>query len=298
MNTLKDMFDDVMNREGRIIEVNQKQEEVFFRMNGENSTSSDSYLEVYSQIGTSLQTGDTFEVNGVKHLIIRRYTPENEIYQKFMAVRLNQHIKYMLDKDLVEFDLWQSELADKINGGDVITLGSNAEFKLPLNDLTKKIKVNDRFFCGSFHAVWRIREMDYKDNIVTIYCERDIITEHDDVKNGIADRFPIEPPPEPQPVGEIKVEPPYDKSDRYSLLYTYTQTFRATLDGVVNPQWEILLDSQGIPDSNYVSTIDNNSGIFTVENKKTTKGKLLKYIIKEKGSNKSLEYLVELSSLF
>lgn len=297
MDFLKDIFMETLEREGRIIEVNQKQEKVFFRMNGKDSTTSNSYLEVYSLKESTLQTGDIFEVNGIKHLVIRRYTPENDIYQKFIAVKLNQHVKYMLGKDLVEFDLYQFEIADKTNSGDVITLGSNAKFNLPLNVLTKQIKINDRFFCGSFHAVWKIREMDYKENVVILYCERDVITECDDIENGIADRFSIETPPEPQPSGDIKVEPSYDESDCFAVLHHDTQTFTASIEGITNPQWKITLDAQGVAESYYESLIDNAKGTFKVTNNKPCKTKL-KYTINEITSGKTTEYFVKLAALF
>lgn len=305
MNTLKDMFDDVMNREGKEIIVNAKALTVFFRKNNNSnfSMSVDSFTELYAYADAPLNQGDEFTINGISYLIIRKLTPENEVYQKFTAVKYNQIVKYMLknDKassDLTEFRMYQlPSYGDSLDNGTVVTIGSKAEFKLSLNDLSKRIKVNDRFFTQSTHAVWKITDLDYKDGAANLYCERDIITEHDDVENGIADRFSNEPQPEPQPVGEIKVEPPYDESDCYAVIHHDTQIFTASIEGVENPQWEITLDAQGMTDSYYESVIDNAKGTFTITNNKPNKTKL-KYTIKEVTSGKSIEYYVKLASLF
>lgn len=252
-----------------------------------------------------MNQGDEFIINGIDYLIIRKLTPENDVYQKFTAVKCNQKVRYMLknDKssvDLTEFSMYQlPSYGDSLDNGTVVTIGSKAEFKLSLNNLSKRIKVNDRFFTESHHAVWKITDLDYKDGAVNLYCERDAITEHDDVENGIADRFPAEPSPEPQPQpsGDIKVDPPYDESDCYAVIHHDKQTFTASIDGVSNPQWEIVLDAQGVTESYYESVIDNAKGTFTVTNNKPSNTKL-KFDVNEVASGKSMEYYVKLASLF
>ena len=99
-------------------------------------------------------------------------------------------------------------------------------------------------------------------------------------------------------MGEIVIIPPYDEDGRYAVLQYDTTTFTANIEGVDSPEWNITLDAQGIPDSNYVSTIDNTNGTFTVENNKLYKGAYLKYTITENTSGKTTEYYVELAPLF
>lgn len=197
---MEQIFYETLEREGIEIRINNRQEKVFFRKN--NSGESDSYTTVFAPVTALISQGDTFTFKGVNYLIIKQLTTENDVYNKYTAVRCNQTIKYELRKvnnsdkaDLTMFSVFMVDISDRQRTGEIITLSSQAEFKLSLNELSKRIHINERFYCGSYHSPWKINEMNYKDNMVSLYCERDVASPNDDKENGIADRWTFEPKP-------------------------------------------------------------------------------------------------------
>ena len=92
--------------------------------------------------------------------------------------------------DLVLYDCYMKELADSLNANsDGITVSSKIDFVLPLNDDTKRIAINMRFFCGYYGLAWKVSDVNYKGNLCYLGCERDAVLNTDDTINGIADRW-------------------------------------------------------------------------------------------------------------
>lgn len=305
MDNLQGIFMETLDREGKEILLSDNSAiKVFFRRNEKGEI--DRYLTMFVPVNQPIEQGNIFTLNGIPYLVLKQLTPENTVYQKFSCVQTNQHVKFMLKRmsdtskaDLTEFEMYMVDsLSEQIQSTDgLLTIASNAEFKLPLNQLSERIQINDRFFGNFYGAVWKIIDINYKDSLVTLYCERDLVNPSDDKENGIANYYDYNNMPEPE-VGEIIVNPPYDNEDRYSVLQYDTTIFTVSIDGVDNPEWKISLDAQGIPSENYISKIDNSNATFIVENLKLYKGAYLKYTITENSSGKTRDYYVELASLF
>lgn len=304
MVNLKEIFNETLEREGKDIIVGDTSIKVFFRRNDTDQI--DRYLTMFVPVNQAIEQGNTFILNGVHYLVLKQLTPENYVYQKFICIQTNEHVKFMLKNtddntkaDLIEFEMYMPDsFSDQVQStSGLLTIDSKAEFKLSLNDLSRRIQINDRFFNEYYGAVWKITDINYKDGIVSLFCERDLINPSDDKENGIANYYDYNNQPEPE-MGEIVINPPYDEDGRYAVHQYDMVTFTASIEGVDSPEWNITLDAQGIPSANYVSTIDNANGTFTVENNKLYKGAYLKYTVTENTSGKTTEYYVELAPLF
>lgn len=305
MDNLQSIFDETLKREGKdIVLDNQSTVRAFFRRNDKGEF--DRYITMFVAVNQPILQGNTFKLNNVPYLVFKQLTPENDVYNKYICVQTNEHVKYMLKyiddtskADLVEFDMFMVDsFADRISSsGNVLVVASQAEFKLSLNDLSRRIQINDRFFNEYYGAVWKITDINYKDGIVSLFCERDITNPSDDKENGIANYYDYNNQPETE-VGEITINPPYDEDGRYAVIQSDTTTFTASINSIESPEWNITLDAQGIPSGNYESEIDNSNGTFTVTNNKLYKGAYLKYTITENTSGKTTDYNVELASLF
>lgn len=304
MNNLQSVFNETLEREGKDIIVGDSSIKVFFRRNDTDQI--DRYLTMFVAVNQAIEQGNTFTLNGVHYLVLKQITPENDVYQKFICIQTNEHIKFMLKHsddntkaDLTEFEMYMPDsFSDQVQStSGLLTIDSKAEFKLSLNNLSRRIQINDRFFNEYYGAVWKITDINYKDGIVSMFCERDLVNPSDDKENGIANYYDYNSQPETE-VGEIVISPPYDKDGRYAVTQYDTITFTATTSGVLSPQWSIILDPQGVPSANYDSTIDNSQGTFTVTNNKLYRDAYLKYKVREETSGETKEYSVQLESLF
>lgn len=292
---------------------------------------------------------------------------------------------------MTEFYANGDNLSSSVNIADgITTLQSTCHFTFPLNDLTRRINLNDRFFAGqSKTGVWKIRDINYQNNFCELYCIRDSIKDTDDAEHMIADRWTYEHKPDtyqvqltpttfaiteeetqrlivevrknneivsPTPqltysvgdqtiasvdpatnivtalkegttritgsyreaendicvvgtstatvmakpvTAEIVITPPYEDGNQYyAVKQGYgAQTFTATISGVSNPQWNIVLDPQGVSSTKYTSTINNQAGTFAVECK-STNSTYLKYTVSETTTGKTATYFVKLASMF
>lgn len=204
MDNLQSVFNETLKREGKdIILDNKSTVRAFFRRNDKDEF--DRYITMFVTVNQPILQGNTFKLNNVSYIVFKQLTPENDVYNKYICVQTNEHIKYMLrytddtaKADLAEFDMFMVDsFTDRVSSnGNVLVIASQAEFKLSLNDLSRRIRINDRFFNEFYGAVWKITDINYKDNMVSLFCERDIINPNDDAQNGIADRWEFEHKPD------------------------------------------------------------------------------------------------------
>lgn len=219
---LSNTFQSTLNREGKEIDINGTKHKVFFRRNETGNT--DAYSTLFAPVDAQIKQGELFTVSGEKFLVQKNVTAENEVYRKYKAIRTNAEIKWMFGKNnLVVFDVFMDNISDSLNSNKSgITLSSKVNFMIPLDDNSKKIKVNGRFFCGSFHACWKIVELNHLNNICYLSVERDSILSNDDAKNGIANRYDYESRPstykvEFDNVETITIEELEEKVVKYSV---------------------------------------------------------------------------------
>ena len=398
-NILKDTFTYNLSQYGVEVLVNNRPVKAIFKMRMDDSgKGKDQYLTMFTDFSDNVQQGDEIILNNKQYLALKDNSDENTVYNKTHCIDCNQVIKYELrrtgntDKaDLTTFHVNADDLSSSVlTSGGVSTLQSTCHFTFPLNELTKRINLNDRFFSGqSKTGVWKIRDINYQNGFCEVYCNRDTITDSDDIENMIADRWLFEHKPDtyivtitpktftimeedtqqlmvevlknnetvsptpqiiysvdepaivsidpetniatglkegsaiisgsykgqdndicvvgksvatitPKPVvADIVITPPYpDGKTAYPVKQGYdATTFTASISGVENPQWTIVLDAQGIASSKYTSQIDNSAGTFSVACNSKNYGTYLKYTISESTTGKTLDYYIELAAM-
>jgi len=195
MNTLESIFLESLNREGKDITINGSTQKVFFRRNDKGET--DPYITMYALSESAIEQGATFILNNETYLILKEQTTENETYKKYSCIKCNQIVKIMYGaNDLVEYPLYAKDInSSQLVKANVITISSKGEFILPLNEATKRITINKRFFSGFFELAWKVDDINYNNGLVYLYCERDVTNTNDDTTNGIADRWSYEDKP-------------------------------------------------------------------------------------------------------
>jgi len=154
------------------------------------------YTLVFAPYSDSIKQGASFTINGDTYLIIKENTVENTVYRKYEAIKCTQIIKMIYGVgDIVSYPVYMQDLSDAISNGKIVTVASTAEFLFTLNDNSKRLYVNQRFFCGYNGLAWKITDINYKDGIAYVYAERNATLETDDKINGIADRWSYETKP-------------------------------------------------------------------------------------------------------
>lgn len=226
-STLNDSFTDTMNREGQIIYINNVQHTVFFRRS--DKTDSTSYDTLYAFYSDNIKQGAEFTLNGNRWLIMKRIRDENTVYQRYNCVKCNQIVKIIYSKGyIVEYNIYCDEIQRSLDyNSSSITLSSKLNLIMSLNDDSKKIDVNQRFYCGSFHSAWQVDEKQYQDGLLYLYCSRSAVLSDDDTVNGIADRWKYDTKPASYAV--------YITEDNATINVdkTFTPTISVTKDGTV-----------------------------------------------------------------
>lgn len=205
-NTLQDTFALNLSLYGVSVLVNGSPIKALFKKRSDESgQGKDQFLTMFTAYSDNVEQGDTIELNGKLYLALKDNSDENTIYNKTHCIDCNQVIKYELryaddstKADLVTFNAYGEDISASVLGGDVLTLQSTCHFTFPLNDLTRRIALNDRFFAGqSKTGVWKVRDINYQNNFCEVYCNRDVIdTVNDDPANMIADRWLFERKPD------------------------------------------------------------------------------------------------------
>lgn len=189
MDILVDIFNETLEREGVDITIGSDTFKVFFRRNEKGDTIPHSKL--YALYSDNIKQGEVFTINGSKYLITKDLTSENMTYRKYECIRCNATIKWMFGKnDLVIFDCYMKDIsATQLSNSGTVVLDSKIEVWLPLNDDSKRINLNMRFFCGVYDSVNVVTDRNYLNGICYLYAERGTVTSYDDTDNGIAERW-------------------------------------------------------------------------------------------------------------
>ena len=195
MNILSDVFNQTLEREGMDITIGSATYKGFFRRNEKGNTTP--YSSLYASYQANIEQGQVFTVNGSKYLIIKELTSENTTYRKYDCIKCNATIKWMYGKnDLVVYDCYMKDLADSLkSNSSTIVLSSKIEIWLPLNEDSKRIMLNGRFYCGAFVSANVVTELNYLNGLCYLYAERDTVSTNDDTENGIANRWTYDDKP-------------------------------------------------------------------------------------------------------
>ena len=195
MNDLDYIFNDTLDREGIDITINGIEHKVFFRKNKQGET--DSYLTMYANVSDSIDNGNTFTMNNKSFLVLKTNTEENSTYKKYDVVECNQSVKIIYGKgNIISYPMFASDIkVSQLTKDNTITSASRSEFILSLDESSKLITINKRFFSGFFGLAFKIDDINYKNGLCYLYAERDVTNSNDDTTNGIADRWEYEDKP-------------------------------------------------------------------------------------------------------
>ena len=226
MNTLKDIFDTTLKREGINITINNVSHNVFFRRNEQGDKA---HTTIFAPLTDNIAEGAEFSLNGMQYLVYKRLTGENDVYQKYACIKCNQQFKIMYSKDYtITYNAYADDVQRNLDyNASSITLSSTLNLILSLNDNSKKILPNQRFYCGSFHSAWSVDDMQFSNGLLYLYCSRSAVLSADDTVNGIADRWKYDTKPASYAV--------YITEDNATIDVdkTFTPTISVTKDGTV-----------------------------------------------------------------
>lgn len=231
MDILKDIFDFSFNKEKQPITIGDKIVEAFFRR-------SETDCIMYVPYADKLNLGGVFVLNGDKYLITDELRSENTIYCKYHCDKMNDSFKRIYAKgDIRNYDCLVKPLQYRLNvSNNGVSIGSNIEILLSLDDNSRLLNVNNTFYLhgqyfankdGSYYYShkWRIRDVQHKDGVVHLFCEWTSSLPTDDTVNGIADRWSYEQNPNADPLTYTVTFSP--KS--FSLHVGDTQTISPTV---------------------------------------------------------------------
>lgn len=231
MDILKDIFDFSFNKEKQPITIGDKTVEAFFRR-------SETDCIMYVPYADKLNLGGVFVLNGDKYLITDELRSENTTYCKYHCDKMNDSFKRIYAKgDIRNYDCLVKPLQYRLNvSNNGVSIGSNIEVLLSLDDNSRLLNVNNTFYLhgqyfankdGSYYYShkWRIRDVQHKDGVVHLFCEWTSSLPTDDTVNGIADRWSYEQNPNADPLTYTVTFSP--KS--FSLHVGDTQTISPTV---------------------------------------------------------------------
>ena len=206
MDILKDVFDFSFNKEKQPITIGDKTVEAFFRR-------SETDCIMYVPFADKLTLGGVFVLNGDKYLITDELRSENTTYCKYHCDKMNDSFKRIYAKgDIRSYDCLVKPLQYRLNvSNNGVSIGSNIEVLLSLDDNSRLLNVNKTFYLhnqyfankdGSYYYShkWKIRDVQHKDGVVHLFCEWTSSLPTDDTVNGIADRWSYEQNPNADPL--------------------------------------------------------------------------------------------------
>ena len=206
MDILNDVFDFSFNKEKQPITIGDKTVEAFFRR-------SETDCVMYVPFADKLTLGGVFVLNGDKYLITDELRSENTTYCKYHCDKMNDSFKRIYAKgDIRNYDCLVKPLEYRLNvSNNGVSIGSNIEILLSLDDNSRLLNVNKTFYLhgqyfankdGSYYYShkWKIRDIQHKDGVVHLFCEWTSSQSTDDTVNGIADRWSYEQNPNADPL--------------------------------------------------------------------------------------------------
>lgn len=252
-DTLKDIFDETLKREHQEIAIDTIGHSVLFRRADKTDTTS--YDTLYAPYSDNIKQGAQFTLNGNQWLILKRLTDENTVYQRYNCVKCNQQIKLIYSKGyIVTYNCYVDDIQRSLDvNSSAITLDSKLNLIMSLTDDAKKIDINKRLYCGSYHSAWKVDEKQYQNGLLYLYCSRSAVLTNDDVVNGIAERWQYEDKPANYVVSIA------DSSAVIDVGNTYTPTVTVTKDGTAITTPVLTWTNT----NSTVATIDASTNIIT-----------------------------------
>lgn len=204
-NPTEEAFYEALANNGVTVTIKGNNRKAIFKTNKNiaSNKNKEPYMTIFTKRDTNepnISQGDVILFDNKQYLALLDNTNENTAYDKTYLVECNQIIKYELRHkgnaslaDLTEFYANADNLSSSVNiTQDISVLQSVCHFTFPLNDLTRRMLINDRFFAGINQIAWKIRDINYQNGFCEVYCVRSPLTSNDDALNMIADRWLFE----------------------------------------------------------------------------------------------------------
>jgi len=208
-NPTEEAFYEALANNGVTVTIKGNNRKAIFKTNKNiaSNKNKEPYMTIFTKRDTNepnINQGDIILFDNKQYLALLDNTNENTVYDKTYLVECNQIIKYELRHkgnaslaDLTEFYANADNLSSSVNiTQDISVLQSVCHFTFPLNDLTRRMLINDRFFAGINQIAWKIRDINYQNGFCEVYCVRSPVISSDDVDNMIANRWDFEHKPD------------------------------------------------------------------------------------------------------
>lgn len=245
MDILQDVFNFSYNKEKQPITIGDKTVQAFFRR-------SETDCIMYVPFADKLSLGGVFVLNGDKYLITDELRSENTTYCKYHCDKLNDSFKIMYNNsdkqvaygtaEIVTYECLVKPMQYRLNvSQDGTQIDSNIEILVPLNKNSRRLGVNRTLFLQNqkgynkennsyyYSHKWQIRDLQYLDGVVHLFCNWTPTLPTDDTENGIPNRWAIEFNPN-EPLTYTVTFSPKSFSLRVGETQTITPTVKITTE--------------------------------------------------------------------
>ena len=172
-DTLYSAFADAMKRESKVITSynDNTAYNVLFRVNKDTNQLQDKKT-IYYPADNGIHAGQLLQYKDKIYLTINQESSENEIYQKSDMLQTNAILNYIADG--LEYNIpayaYDVQSALAIGSSTISLVSGNIKIITEDSDTTRALKLNDKFY--AIGGYWKIDNLIYKDNVVTLYVER------------------------------------------------------------------------------------------------------------------------------
>lgn len=171
MNTLLNVFNDTLRREGKEVKAITADQtfKCFFRRSNDNLNERDSMIMFYA-VDAPVNAGSLIEYNGNVYMLLNKETAENEIYYKSAIAKtmgkINTHSLSVLDLAFYGINI-NNATAQADNNLSMID--GNVEVLTEDCDKSRKLVINDVF--NEWGRTWQINNLFYIDGICHVILE-------------------------------------------------------------------------------------------------------------------------------
>jgi hypothetical protein len=238
MDILQERFTEYMDRKGETVLVDGTSRTVFFMAFREGVTTHNDYMYLFAQAG-EVSSGALIEKDGKLFLVTHKESNINGTYDKFLIRNITKNINLVLNDTLVSVPSIIFDGVQRIDDNKYLSVAEGKlQLLIPYNDTNKVVAENDKFI--SFNQAWEIIGFTFvEDGLITLYCEKVLLSDNDDIINEIPDTYT---PPAPEPTGTYYI----DGADSIKTVQTITYTGVKKEDDVIVPSvWAFTLEDNG-----------------------------------------------------
>ncbi|KMT21517.1 Ig-like domain-containing protein [Clostridium cylindrosporum] len=253
--TIKNLYDTMIKRSGRLCTINTTQFRGVFKEIKDNTNNKDDkhFITDYP-----LKQGDIFTYNNINYFILNKEDLSHGIYNLYTIRRCIDHIKFNFSTTdaitkVSTLDVRQESclFEAKTIGLDTTsyfnTVANEMLIILKSNETTKKVKIDQKIL--KFRRAWKVEGIDEtKEGLIILHCKASTSNTNDDWQTEVADRWLYE---------------------SISVVYTYSLNVAPTsisIDNGVTQQITAGVTENGtVLTSPTITYASNNTAVATVD---------------------------------